>query len=69
MSNWQLSTRFLMLNHEARAILDYIKNAINEEYGFYRNIPRINYGPCGVFAYIFYKKWNALFTEKVDSGK
>jgi hypothetical protein len=45
--------------------LDKIKNIINKEYGFEGNIPRINYGPCGVFSYLFNKEWNSRFSEKV----
>lgn len=45
--------------------LDKIKSMINKEYGFEGDIPRINYGPCGVFAYLFNKEWNARFLEKV----
>lgn len=46
-------------------ILSKISLEINSIYGFHENIPRINYGPCGVFAEIFLKKWNALFENKV----
>jgi hypothetical protein len=45
--------------------LENIKTEINNKYGFEGNIPRINYGPCGVFAYIFHKEWNIRFKEKV----
>ena len=45
--------------------LNKIRDEINSRYGYYEGIPRINYGPCGVFAKIFYKKWNELFTFKV----
>ena len=47
------------------AVLENIKNAINAEYGFYEDIPRINYGPCGVFAHIFFVNWNQRFHQKV----
>lgn len=53
-----------MLNPKAHEILEKIREAINQEYGFYDGIPRINYGPCGIFAKIFFDKWNALFTNK-----
>lgn len=46
-------------------VLNKIKTEINEEYGFEGDIPRINYGPCGVFAYLFNKEWNKRFEEKV----
>lgn len=45
--------------------LENIKAEINAEYGFCNGTPRINYGPCGVFAQIFFKQWNDLFEEKV----
>jgi hypothetical protein len=46
-------------------VLDTIKKEINNEYGFHDGIPRINYGPCGVFAHIFLQSWNRLFNDKV----
>lgn len=49
---------------KTREILENIKNEINHEYGFHNEIPRINHGPCGVFAKIFYDKWNELFDNK-----
>ena len=42
-----------------------IKEEINKKYGFLIGKPRINRGPCGPFAQIFFKKWNALFDQKV----
>lgn len=45
--------------------LEQIKEEINEEYGFLYEKPRINRGPCGVFAQVFFKKWNELFEQKV----
>lgn len=53
-----------MINlHEA---LQNLTNQINAEYGFHDGIPRINYGPCGVFAKLFYEEWNSLFAAKVN---
>jgi hypothetical protein len=46
-------------------ILENIKNEINNEYGFFNNIPRINYGPCGIFSKIFFDNWNQFFENKV----
>lgn len=54
-----------MLNPNAEKVLENIKEEINQEYGFHDEIPRINYGPCGVFAQIFFNKWNSLFEKKV----
>jgi hypothetical protein len=48
-----------------QTILEKITKEINTEYGFHNDIPRINYGPCGIFAKIFFDKWNKLFDKKV----
>ena len=53
-----------MLNLKTYEILENIKNEINKKYGFHDGIPRINYGPCGVFAKVFFEKWNKLFNKK-----
>lgn len=53
-----------MLHPKAYEALAQIKDEINQVFGFHKEIPRINYGPCGVFAKLFYEKWNALFSEK-----
>jgi len=53
------------MHPSVKLTLEKIKKEINEEYGFHEGIPRINYGPCGVFAKIFFEKWNQLFDEKV----
>lgn len=53
-----------MLNPKTREILEKIREEINQEYGFHDGIPRINYGPCGVFAKVFLDKWNGLFSDK-----
>jgi hypothetical protein len=55
----------LMLHPVVAETLENIKSQINAEYGFHEGIPRINYGPCGVFAQVFFQQWNALFQEKV----
>ena len=49
---------------QTKLILENIKEEINKEYGFHNETPRINYGPCGVFAKIFFDKWNKLFINK-----
>jgi hypothetical protein len=59
-----MKENFLM-HSESRKILEKLTEAINNEYGFHDGIPRINYGPCGVFAKIFFHKWNELFKSKV----
>ena len=45
--------------------LNELASKINEWLGFHDGIPRINYGPCGVFAYEFMLAWNQKFNEKV----
>jgi hypothetical protein len=42
-----------------------LKNDINNLLGFHEDTPRINYGPCGVFAKLFFDAWNTRFQEKV----
>ncbi len=42
-----------------------LKNDINKLLGFHEDTPRINYGPCGVFAKLFYEAWNSRFKDKV----
>lgn len=54
-----------MIDNQTAATLEAIKEAINQEYGFHDDIPRINYGPCGVFAQVFFQKWNSLFSKQV----
>lgn len=45
--------------------LNELASKINAWLEFHEGIPRINYGPCGVFAYEFMQAWNQKFTEKV----
>lgn len=37
--------------------LNLLKEEINELYGFIEDTPCINYGPCGIFAYLFFHEW------------
>lgn len=53
------------MHRDVITALTNIRDEINDEYGFYQGIPRINYGPCGVFAYIFFHQWNQLFHPPV----
>ena len=55
----------MKMDKRVMVTLDEIKTEINKKYGYHENTPRINYGPCGVFALIFYNKWNELFDKKV----
>lgn len=46
--------------------LNDLKNEVNQWLGFHEDgTPRINYGPCGVFAKLFYESWNNRFNTKV----
>lgn len=47
-----------------QASLTDLKNDINELLGFHDGTPRINYGPCGIFAKLFFDAWNSRFKEK-----
>lgn len=44
--------------------LNRLKDEINAMLGFHEDTPRINYGPCGVFAKLFFDAWNSRFSEK-----
>ena len=46
-------------------ILNDLKNDVNNLLGYHETIPRVNYGPCGVFAQLFYEAWNKRFNDKV----
>ena len=46
--------------------LNQLRDEINDYYGLHEGAPRINSGPCGRFANLFFQKWNELFTEKVS---
>ena len=48
-----------------RTVLNHLKDEINTLLGFHEDTPRINYGPCGVFAKLFFDDWNQRFDEKV----
>ncbi len=46
-------------------VLNLLSAQINDLYGYEGEIPRINYGPCGIFSYLFYKEWKKRFEEKL----
>lgn len=50
---------------EIQNILTELKNDINALLGFHEKTPRINYGPCGVLAKLFYDAWNLRFIDKI----
>ena len=47
-------------NHKRVAVLNALRNEINENYGFERGWPRVNRGPCGRFAKIFHEEWKSM---------
>lgn len=50
--------------NSTEVILKDLKNEVNQWLGFHENgTPRINYGPCGVFAKLFYETWNNHFLK------
>ena len=53
------------MSEKEYAVLERISKDINERFGFEGETPRINYGPCGVFAYLFFHEWNRRFEDKV----
>lgn len=42
--------------------LNLLREEINELYGFIEDTPCINYGPCGIFAYLFFHEWISRYT-------
>src|SRR3954466_1196270 len=55
----------IRLQATTKLILGGLQKEINKWLGYYEDIPRINYGPCGVFANLFFNAWNKRFTNKV----
>lgn len=59
-------------NNTISKLLNALSNEINRLYGYVTiagdnfGEPAINSGPCGAFAYAFFKLWNQKFTEKVN---
>jgi hypothetical protein len=47
------------------AVLNALRNEVNLVYGFENGWPRINRGPCGRFAKLFYEHWNARFKHQI----
>lgn len=42
-------------------ILNKLRDDVNEAFGFSEFGPRVNQGPCGPFAALFFETWNRLF--------
>lgn len=55
----------MLMKKEIYDELNSLSDEINQLYGFVDDTPCINYGPCGVFAYLFYHEWNACIPNKV----
>jgi hypothetical protein len=57
-------TEKLNVNLDAVAdILNKLRDDINEEFEVSEQGPRINRGPCGPFAALFYETWNSIFSD------
>jgi hypothetical protein len=44
-------------------VLNHLRDAVNEAYGFRGDTPRVNLGPCGRFARDFRERWNGRFRD------
>ncbi len=53
------------LNDKQVTVLNSLRDEINFTYGYTNGWPRIDRGPCGRFANLFYQEWNNRFTHKV----
>lgn len=47
------------------AVLNSLRDEVNFTYGYVGGWPRIDRGPCGRFASLFYQGWNQRFRDKV----
>jgi len=52
------------LSDKQVAVLNGLRDEINLTYGYVDGWPRIDRGPCGRFAKLFYEHWNARFKHK-----
>ena len=53
------------LNDKQLSVLNGLRDEINFTYGYVDGWPRIDRGPCGRFANLFYQAWNKRFRDKV----
>src|SRR5215831_15428429 len=53
------------LSDKQVAVLNDLRDEINLTYGYVDGWPRIDRGPCGRFAKLFYEHWNERFEHKV----
>lgn len=66
-----MSQLFMNAESNISKLLNELSNEVNRLYGFVKiagdnfDEPAINSGPCGPFAYAFFKLWNQKFIEKV----
>jgi hypothetical protein len=54
------------LSDKQVAILNSLRDEVNLTYGYMDGWPRIDRGPCGRFAKLFYEHWNERFEHKVS---
>ncbi len=52
-------------HQDRNRILEQLRDAINGEYGFKGDWPRINLGPCGSFAKLFRESWQRWMDEEL----
>jgi hypothetical protein len=52
------------LSDKEVAVLNRLRDEINWTYGYVDGWPRIDRGPCGRFAKLFYEHWNERFERK-----
>ncbi|HTR01129.1 MAG TPA: hypothetical protein VMH83_14110 [Candidatus Acidoferrum sp.] len=61
---WLAERRKTPADKRTVAVLNRLRDEINDNYGYRFGAPRINLGPCGRFAKAFYEQWNARFKAK-----
>jgi len=53
------------LSDKQVTVLNRLRDEVNFTYGYVDGWPRIDRGPCGRFANLFYREWNRRFRNKV----
>ncbi len=53
------------LSDKQVAVLNSLRDEVNLTYGYANGWPRVDRGPCGRFAKLFYEHWNERFEHKV----
>lgn len=54
------------LSDKEVAVLNRLRDDVNGTYGYVDGWPRIDRGPCGRFAKLFYEHWNQRFERKAS---